>query len=76
MSSVYGIFGINVDPDEVDILYQKYDAETGITDIEMTDGQTFHLIIEAKSNLQSIHFEAILERKQFIIKPLYLCQNV
>ena len=45
---VYEIFGINVDPDEVDILYQKYDAETGITDIEMTDGQTFHLIIEAK----------------------------
>lgn len=45
---VYEIFGINVDPDEVDILYHKYDAETGITDIEMTDGQTFHLIIEAK----------------------------
>ena len=45
---VYEIFGINVDPDEVDIRCHKYDAETGITDIGMTDGQTFHLIIEAK----------------------------
>lgn len=42
------IFCIDVDPDCVDILYQNYDAETGITDIEMTDRQTFHLIIEAK----------------------------
>ena len=45
---IYEILGINVNPDEVDILFQKYDAEAGITDIEMTDGQTFHLIIEAK----------------------------
>lgn len=42
------VFGINVNPDEVNILYQNYDSETEITDIEMTDGQTFHLIIEAK----------------------------
>ncbi len=42
------VFGIDVNPDEVNILYQNYDSETGITDIEMTDGQTFHLIIEAK----------------------------
>lgn len=45
---VYEIFGIDVDPDNVDILYQNYDAATGITDIEMTDRNSFHLIIEAK----------------------------
>ena len=32
----------------MDILYQNYDAATGITDIEMTDRNSFHLIIEAK----------------------------
>lgn len=42
------VFGIDVDSDEVNILYQNYDFATGITDIEMTDGQTLHLIIEAK----------------------------
>lgn len=45
---VYEIFCIEVDPDNVDILYQNYDAATGITDIEMTDRNSFHLIIEAK----------------------------
>ncbi|MBP3327263.1 MAG: hypothetical protein J6L77_12710 [Coprococcus sp.] len=45
---VHEIFDIEIDPDEVYIFYQNYDAATGITDIEMTDGQTFHLIIEAK----------------------------
>lgn len=45
---VHEIFSIDIDPDTVNILYQNYDAKTGITDIEMTDGQTFHLIIEAK----------------------------
>ena len=45
---IYEVLGIDVESDEVDILFQKYDADTGITDIEMTDGQTFYLIIEAK----------------------------
>lgn len=45
---VLEVLGVSIDPDAVDIQYQKYAAETGITDIEMTDGQTFHLIIEAK----------------------------
>lgn len=45
---IYEIFAINVDPEEVEILYQNYDVKTGITDIEISDGQTFHLIVEAK----------------------------
>lgn len=45
---VYEIFRIEVDPDHVDILYQNYDAAMGITDIEMTDRNSFYLIIEAK----------------------------
>ena len=42
------ILGIEVDPNKVDILYQNYDTKTGITDIEITDRQMFHVIIEAK----------------------------
>jgi hypothetical protein len=45
---VYEIFCVDVDSDCVDILYKNYDAETGINDIEMTDRQNFHIIIEAK----------------------------
>ena len=37
---VYEIFGIDVDPDNVDILYQNYDAATGITDIEIINIKT------------------------------------
>ena len=36
------------DPSQITILNQQYDHETGITDIELTDDQSFHIIIEAK----------------------------
>lgn len=45
---IFEVLGVAVEPEKVYIQYQKYDAETGITDLELTDGQTFHLIIEAK----------------------------
>lgn len=35
-------------PEETVILNQQYTADTGITDIEVTDYQTFHVIFEAK----------------------------
>ncbi len=48
MNIVYDIFKIRVNPSKIDILYQSYDKKTGITDIEITDYQTFYIIIEAK----------------------------
>ena len=45
---IYEIFKIDINSDEVNIFYQNYDPKAGITDIEMTDGKTFYLIIEAK----------------------------
>ena len=45
---VYDILEIEIDPETVDIYYQKYEAENGITDIEMTDHKNFYVIIEAK----------------------------
>ena len=55
--AVYEIFGIKVDPDNVDILYQNYDAATGITDIEMTDrsnNEQKYLLEELKEYLGGI----------------------
>lgn len=45
---IRGILGIEIDPDAVEIIYQNYDSEYGITDIEIKDNSTFHIIIEAK----------------------------
>lgn len=45
---VFEIFNIEIEPDSIDILYQNFDSSTGITDIEITDQNSFHLIIEAK----------------------------
>lgn len=45
---IYELFKININPGDVSILYQNYEANLGITDIEITDRQSFHLIIEAK----------------------------
>ena len=45
---IFEILNIYVNPEEVDILYQNYEKKNGITDIEMTDGQSFYMIIEAK----------------------------
>ena len=42
------ITGRTVDPDEVVVRNQAYDAKTGITDIEVTDGKSVHIIFEAK----------------------------
>ena len=38
----------DVDEDNISIIYQKYDDETGITDLEITDENNFYVIIEAK----------------------------
>ena len=45
---VYAVAGIEVDPEAVTIKNQSYDAVTGITDIEVTDNETVHIIFEAK----------------------------
>lgn len=45
---IISITGIAPPNDDISILNQRYDANTGITDIEITDFQTFHMIIEAK----------------------------
>lgn len=45
---VYAVVGVNIDPNEVVIKNQSYDAVTGITDIEVTDGSNVHIIFEAK----------------------------
>lgn len=42
------IVGMAPPSDEISILNQRYDADAGVTDIEITDFQTFHIIIEAK----------------------------
>ncbi len=47
-SLVNEVLELKVNHESVDILYQSYDVANGITDIEMTDYQTFYLIIEAK----------------------------
>lgn len=45
---VFEITGLESKADETEILYQDYDPTSGITDIEITDHKTYHLIIEAK----------------------------
>ena len=47
-SVIYIIAGILPDVDNTIIQNQKYDSDTGITDIEITDHSNFHIIIEAK----------------------------
>lgn len=43
------LFGdIEVENDNISIIYQKYDDKTGITDLEITDEKNFYIIIEAK----------------------------
>ena len=42
------LFKISIDPDNVIISYQDYEADKGITDLQITDNQTFYIIIEAK----------------------------
>lgn len=42
------VSGVSVDPEEVTVMNQRYDADTGITDIEVTDYDNVHIIFEAK----------------------------
>ncbi len=45
---VFEVSGVVIDSNLVIIKNQDYDAESGITDIEITDGKNVHLIFEAK----------------------------
>lgn len=47
-SIVSRVTGIVASSDDIRIMNQRYDRETGITDIEVTDYNTFHIIFEAK----------------------------
>lgn len=47
-SIVQHIWQQTPDPNTVVIMNQKYDSDTGITDIEITDQKNFHIIFEAK----------------------------
>lgn len=80
----YEVFRIDVNPNDVNILYQNYYADMGITDIEVIDGQTFYLIIEAKRGWLLPGYEQFtkyslrsdfLERQKYRIRLLYLCQS-
>lgn len=42
------ITGIDIDPSIVVIRYQKFEKNKGITDLEITDNDSFYIIIEAK----------------------------
>lgn len=45
---VNAVSGVTIDPHEIIIKNQSYDAVTGITDIEITDEKNIHIIFEAK----------------------------
>lgn len=45
---VHYITGIHVDAEKTVVLNQNYTSDLGITDIELTDYENFHVIIEAK----------------------------
>lgn len=42
------MFGIDCDPKKIQIAYQQWETDKGITDLEITDGELFYAIIEAK----------------------------
>lgn len=48
---IYRLFKLNVNPENVVISYQDYEADKGITDLQITDYQSFFIIIEAKRGL-------------------------
>ena len=67
------VCGIEVDPKNVTILNQEYDQATGITDIEVTDDQCFHIIFEAKRGWLLPGAEQLTKystRKDFTGKPV------
>lgn len=44
----FDIFNFEIDPQNVRIIYQDFEKQKGITDLEITDDRTFYAIIEAK----------------------------
>ena len=42
------LLGIDTDTQNISILYQVYEKEKGITDLEITDNESFYIVIEAK----------------------------
>lgn len=64
---------VDADPESVSIYSQKYDADAGITDIELTDGQNFHIIFEAKRGWilpGAEQLEKYSLREDFVKKPV------
>lgn len=45
---IYELLKIDVDPTKIRIRYQEFEKNKGITDLEITDDDTFYIIIEAK----------------------------
>ncbi len=45
---IHETLGIEIDANRVQIKYQNYEKDKGITDLEITDNDLFHIIIEAK----------------------------
>ena len=45
---IFDVIGIDVEPEKVRIGYQEFEKDKGITDLEITDGESFYIIIEAK----------------------------
>ena len=49
MKKIIGeVLGIDIDPEKVRILYQEFEKGKGITDLEITDDESFYVIVEAK----------------------------
>lgn len=67
------VCGVEANPENVTILNQEYDKTTGITDIEVTDDQYFHIIFEAKRGWLLPGAEQLTKystRKDFAGKPV------
>lgn len=68
------IFGIDIDHfDDVTVYNQQYDKDTGITDIELKDNNTFHVIFEAKRGWTLPGAEQLTkysQRKDFVNNPV------
>lgn len=69
------VCGLDANPEDVTVLNQQYDAVTGITDIEVTDDKTFHIILEAKRGWLLPGAEQLTKystRTDFVAKPVAL----
>ena len=67
------VCGLDANPEDVTVLNQQYDAVTGITDIEVTDDKTFHIILEAKRGWLLPGAEQLTKystRTDFVAKPV------